>query len=344
MRHDPTPAASKLTIPVELRTGLPYANLIAKQALFAATVGEVFGIDPRSAIPMPGTTGAIEAVRNHVFRISGKTTPTVLTVCPGYWRARESFAGFGFSVRAVHTKPLGFSIDESSIVDEARQAPADLIYLSLPNNPTGAVFDPGSIIESAPRETAIVFDMTLPARGLDTKNLASRLYEKFNGRRNLFLAGSTSKSHATAELRVGWLICANSEDAALLKEENRNVVASDAIDRGIEALYSTPSVFPAIEESFAFLEEGERTNSLEIIRPDRRVETGYVLIKPRLSPDESRRTLGDLNIRVMWGSEFGLDDEYIRLETLEPANIRVFVDAVREAVSAKSGRPGREVR
>lgn len=322
------PAAPKPTRHVELRTGAPYANLIAKQVLFAANLGECFQINPCDILPTPGATGAIEAVRNHVFRVSGKTSPTVLTVCPGYWRARESFAGFGFEVRDVHTKPLGFWIDERSFVDEAQNARADLIYLSLPNNPTGAIFNPDSIIEDAPNETAIVLDMTLPSRGLDTKKLTARLYRKFNGRQNLFLVGSTSKSHATAEYRIGWLICANSEDAAMLQKENRNGVASVAIDRGLEALYAAPSVFQAIGESFALLEQGERANSLEIIRPERKVETGYVLIRPRISPDQLRPTLHKLNIRVMWGSEFGLNDEYIRLETLEPSNIKVFIEVV----------------
>ena len=328
MSYNPRPSPLKETGCVELRTGTPYANLIANQVRFAAKVAECFGITPRDILPTSGTTGAIEAVRNHVFRVSGKAIPTVLTVCPGYWRARESFVGFGFEVRALNTQPLGFSIDERSFVDELHNVRADLIYLSLPNNPTGAIFDPDSIIERVSDETAIALDLTLPSQGLDTRQLTRRLYEKFNGRPNLFLVGSTSKSNTTAEYRIGWLICAKSEDASVLKEENRNVVASVAIDRGIEALQVIPSVLQSIGESFALLEQGEKANRLEIVRPDKRVETGYVLIRSRTSPGGLRITLDKLNIRVMWGSEFGLSDEYIRLETLEPYNIKVFVEAV----------------
>ena len=78
---------------IELRTGTPYANLIASQQLFAAAVSDYFDISRDDCIPTPGATGAIEAVRNHVFRTTLKACPTVLTVCPGYWRARESFDG-----------------------------------------------------------------------------------------------------------------------------------------------------------------------------------------------------------------------------------------------------------
>src|ERR1044072_7865238 len=141
---------------VELRTGTPYANLIRNQQLFAAAVGEHFGVSPGDVLPMAGTTGSIEAVRNHVFRLSRKNSPTVLTVCPGYWRARESFEGFGFEVRHFRTEPFGFAIDEAALVEKAKKENPDLIYLSLPNNPTGAIFEPERIINDAPQAAAIV--------------------------------------------------------------------------------------------------------------------------------------------------------------------------------------------
>jgi aspartate/methionine/tyrosine aminotransferase len=309
--------------------------LIAKQVLFATTLGKCFGINARDILPTPGATGAIEAIRNHVYRATGKTRPTLLTVCPGYWRARESFSGFGFEVRSFHTRAIGFTIDERSFVVEAQNAGADLIYLSLPNNPTGAMFSPDAIIDGMRPDTPIALDMTLPARGLDTGELTARLYNKFYGRRNLFLVGSTSKSHATAEYRVGWLICAHSDDAAVLKEENRNVVSCVAIDRALDAIHRPPSVFDVVDESFFILEQGERVGALHVIRPDSRVQTGYVLIKHRVSPAELRDTLDKHDIRVMWGSEFGLDDEYIRLETLEPSNIKVFVEVLGAALDER---------
>ena len=88
---------------VELRTGTPYANLLASERLFAAALGDYFGVCQDDCIPTAGATGAIEAVRNHVFRTKLKSCPTILTVCPDYWRARESFAGFGFRAIDLHT-------------------------------------------------------------------------------------------------------------------------------------------------------------------------------------------------------------------------------------------------
>src|SRR5918911_1539556 len=246
MTHDTSAKSQRQSPHVELRTGIPYANLIANQQLFAAAVGEYFGVSPDDCIPTPGATGAIEAVRNHVFRTRLKARPTVLTVCPGYWRARESFEGFGFRMIDLHTEPFGFAIDEDALVSKAEEAKPDLLYLSLPNNPTGAVFDPEVVIAGAPEETAVVIDLTLPSRAVDARALTRGLYRRFGGRRDLFLVGSTSKSHGTAEYRIGWAVCANPEDADQLRRENRNGVASVSIMEAITRLERGPTVMGPI--------------------------------------------------------------------------------------------------
>src|SRR5215467_9195194 len=242
---------------IELRTGIPYANLIASQQLFAAAVSDHFDVSEDDCIPTTGATGAIEAIRNHVFRTTLKTCPTVLTVCPGYWRARESFEGLGFRMIDLHTEPFGFAITEALLVAKAEETQPDLLYLSLPNNPTGAIFDPEVVIAGVPEETAVIIDLTLPCRDIDARVLTHDLYRKFRGR-NLFLIGSTSKSHGTAEYRIGWAVCANSDDAAELKKENRNVVASASAIAAMKQLKRNSTAIESIEGSFALLRHGEK--------------------------------------------------------------------------------------
>ena len=314
---------------VELRTGTPYANLIAGQQLFAAAVSEYFDVQQDDCIPTAGATGAIEAVRNHVFRTALKAYPTVLTVSPGYWRARESFEGLGFRTIDVHTEPFGFAITEALLVAKAEEIKPDLLYLSLPNNPTGAIFDPEVVISGVPEGTAVIIDLTLPCRALDARALTHELYRKFRGR-NLFLVGSTSKSHGTAEYRIGWAVCANSDDAAQLKKENRNAVTSASVKEAMKRLKEGSTVIGQIESSFVLLRDGEQEGGFELITPERKSETGYVLIRARVDAKELRSILDERGIRVMWGSEFGLSDQYIRLETLEPGNIQIFVETVNE--------------
>jgi aspartate/methionine/tyrosine aminotransferase len=317
---------------IELRTGTPYANLIANQQLFAGAVGDYFDVPPDDCLPVAGATGAIEAVRNHVFRTRLKVCPTVLTVCPGYWRARESFEGLGFRTINLNTEPFGFSISEAMLVAKAEETRPDLLYLSLPNNPTGAIFDPELVIADIPDAIAVIIDLTLPSTAIDKRALTHGLYQKFRGR-NLVMVGSTSKSHGTAEHRIGWAVCANSDDAAQLKKENRNVIASASIKEAIEQLKRPSTVIDLIKSSFTTLRKGEKEGWFELVAPERSTETAYVLIRAHAEPQQLRSVLDRRGIRVMWGSEFGLSDQYIRLETLEPRNIDVFVETVNGAAA-----------
>ena len=330
MSNDVSAASRERFPPVELRTGAPYANLLASQQAFAAAVGDYFGVCPEDCLATSGTTGAIEAVRNHVFRSNVKAAPTVLTARPDYWRAREAFTGFGFEVLDLHTEPFGFAIVEGTVVAKAKEACPDVLYLSLPNNPTGAVFDAETVIAGTPVATAVVMDLTLPSRSIDVRALVRNLYQSFRGRMNLYLAGSTSKSHGTAESRIGWLICARTDDAAALRLENRNVVASGSVAAAVKLLKSGPTALEAIETSFALLRNGEGKGVFELVRPEKNVETGYVLIRARAGAERVRPLLQQRNIRVMWGSEFGLTDDYIRLEMLAPRNIEIFVATVND--------------
>ena len=276
-----------------------------------------------------GASGAIEAVRNHVFRLALKANPVLLTVSPGYWRARESFQGFGFRVETVQTAADGFDIHETTLIQKAAEVQPDIVYLSLPNNPTGAIFDPEKIVNGLPANTPIILDLTLPSRELNTRELTGHLYRSYRGRRKLFLAGSTSKSHNTADCRIGWTICASSEDAAQLKEENRNVVSSLSVEKASSELAKEPAINDFIERSFQLLKRAEGRCGFKLVEPTRRAQSSYVLVQFPGDAVELRSSLTQQGISVMWGPEFGLADQYFRLEVSEPANVQVFIDALR---------------
>jgi len=249
----------------------------------------------------------------------------------------------GFRVINVHTEPFGFAITEALLVAKAETTRPDLLYLSLPNNPTGAIFDPEVVITGVPERTAVIIDLTLPCRAFDVRVLTHDLYRKFRGR-NLFLIGSTSKSHGTAEFRIGWAVCANSDDAAQLKKENRNVVTSASVKEAMKRLNEGSTVTGLIESSFALLRQGENEGGFELVTPERTTETGYVLIRARMDAKELRSVLDQRDIQVMWGSEFGLSDQYIRLETLEPQNIQIFIETVNGACRKTVGLTSRTAR
>jgi len=321
---------------VELRTGTPYANLNAAQILFAETLGKHWSIAPNNIIPFNGATGAIEAVRNHVLKKGARKHPTVLTVSPGYWRARESFEGLGFEIINVRTEQNAFSISEPILTEKAEETRPDLIYLSLPNNPTGAIFDPQAIISGVAEEMTVMIDLTLPCRDFDVGTLTGTLYESFKQRSNLFLVGSTSKSHETAEYRIGWAVCASAKDADDLRGENRSGISTFAIAEGIKRIAEPPMVLEKIDRSFSFLEAGAKGGKFKIVKPARSVRSSYVLLE-LLEPVASVRALLEKNgIHVMWGSDFGLTDKHIRLETIEYPNIQIFVEAINDASAGEN--------
>lgn len=313
---------------VELQVGVPYANLTTSQSLFTHAFAQHYGVDPAYVLPTLGTTGAIEAVRNHVFYRSGKKNAACLTVVPGYWRARESLQGLGFEIIEVRTQPRGFLVDESEIVAKAIEQRPDLIYLSLPNNPTGAIFEAGEIIGGVPETTAIMIDLTLPSQELDVRDVLPKLYRNFAEREGLFLVGSTSKSHGTAEYRIGWVVSTHGQDAQELRKENRNVLPIPSIKEGMRQLGKGPIVLENISRSFALLRAGEGQGKFTIVKPRRMVETGYVLVEAKVDIGELKQILEERNIHIMWGSSLGLTDRFVRLETLAPANIQIFVDAI----------------
>ena len=314
---------------IDLRTGEPYAKLIRGHAQFASIAGDYFGVDAEDIIPAAGASGAIETVRNHVFRLALKANPVLLTVTPGYWRARESFQGFGFRAATVRTAADSFDINETTLIKKAAEIQPDIVYLSLPNNPTGAVFDPEKILNGLRETTPIIFDLTLPSRQLNTRELARHLYRDYRGRRNLFLVGSTSKSHNTAEYRIGWTICASSEDAVQLRQENRNVVSSLSVEKASGELSKEPPVHDLIERSFQLLKKVEGAYGLKLVEPARRAQSSYVLVEFMGDVEILRSGLRQHGISVMWGQEFGLTDRYFRLEVSEPENVRAFIDALR---------------
>ncbi len=319
---------------LDLRTGSPYAILIDSQKHFAAVVGDYFGMNADDVVPTFGSTGAIDAIRNHIFRLALKPSPVLLTVSPGYWRARESFQGLGFKIELIETIKSGFNIHEAALMQRAAELQPEAVYLSLPNNPTGAVFDAAALIAGVPERTAVILDLTLPAARLDTRELTADLYRRFRGRSKLFLIGSASKSHNTAEYRIGWAVCACSEDAALLKKENRNVISSFGVEKVVSRLYQESPVKALIEKSFSLL-RGAAGETFELVEPAKRVESSYVLVRLCGDTVAVRSALEQHRIAVMWGPELGLPDEFIRLEVSEPESVRQFIAALACALEKK---------
>jgi aspartate/methionine/tyrosine aminotransferase len=149
------------------------------------------------------------------------------------------------------------------------------------------------------------------------------------------VVGSTSKSHNTAEYRIGWVICASSEDAAQLRQENRNVVSYLSVEKASSELAKEPYINDCIERSFQLLKQMEGGFEFRLVEPARRAQSSYVLIESLGDAEVLRSSLRQHGISVMWGTEFDLTDRYFRLEVSEPDNVRVFIDALRTGLEKR---------
>jgi histidinol-phosphate/aromatic aminotransferase/cobyric acid decarboxylase-like protein len=319
----------------ELATGLPYARLIAYQRVFARELGARLDIDPGLILPTAGSMGGIEAVRNHLLLAVGPERRTALTVRPGYWRARQSLEGGGFTVHDHPLEPVTFDLDEDAFLARADELRPALVYLSLPNNPTGATFDAVRLAAELPASTAVLFDLTLPAAERSVVEPLARLHRESAGRRGLFFVASTSKSHGTAEDRVGWVVASHAEDGAALERENRNVVSIPALDRCLERMDETAPTVARVAESHAQLEAAEAAGAIELVRPRRRVRSCYALVRPAVGSRRALEALEAAGVRVMPGAACGAGDDLLRLELSEPA-------AVARCLAVLVGLDGRE--
>src|SRR5205807_7178364 len=140
-----------------------------------------------------------------------------------------------------------------------------------------------------------------------------------------FLVGSTSKSHDTAQYRTGWTVCTSSQDSSVMRSQNRNVLPSVSVEESIQRIDKQSEVLDRIGACFELLEEFGEGCGLTLIRPLCSVRTGYALLRSKHDTGELRRMLDHSGIRVMWGPEFGLSDQYIRIETTEPGNIQACI-------------------
>src|SRR5207253_10469108 len=112
-------------------------------------------------------------------------------------------------------------------------------------------------------EMAAMINLTLPCREFDVGALTSELYDSVKERSNLSLVGSTSKSHETAEYRIGRAVCASAKDADDMRGENRSGISTFAINEGIKRIAEPPMVLEKIDRSFSFLEEGAEGGKFE---------------------------------------------------------------------------------
>jgi histidinol-phosphate aminotransferase len=151
------------------------------------------GIEPEQIVPGAGADELI-LLAARAFLGSDKTAATVTPTYPLY---RIACAQVGAALDEVAAKPPHFSFPGDEIIDAARNA--DLVWLCVPNNPTG-IDVPQRTIESviAATDGIVVVDAAYAEfTGADWA-------EPINRFSNLLVLRTLSKAFAMAGARVGY--------------------------------------------------------------------------------------------------------------------------------------------
>jgi aspartate/methionine/tyrosine aminotransferase len=128
----------------------------------------------------------------------------VVCLAPAYQPLYELARGAGGTVRFVELRPeRGWAIDLDEV--EAAVGPRTRsVLLNVPHNPTGQTVGPEDLRELAarlePRGVRLIVDEVFREMRRDHPPSA------WDGRENLIVIGSMSKSYALPGIRIGWLV------------------------------------------------------------------------------------------------------------------------------------------
>lgn len=184
----------------------------------AAAAQDYYGA-PRM-LPVAGTQAAIQALPR--LRPSGR----VVVSAPSYAEHAHCWAQAGHAVREVPYGELERSIDD-----------ADVVVVCNPNNPTGAVIAPETLLAWAERLAARNAWLVVDEAFGDTMPEAS--VARWTGRRGLIVFRSVGKFFGLAGLRLGFVAAEPSLLAALADYLGPWAVSGPAQDIGCAALRDT---------------------------------------------------------------------------------------------------------
>jgi aspartate/methionine/tyrosine aminotransferase len=176
---------------------------VEAQPALEARLGELFGVDPKRVIATVGASSAMQLVAMGWFRAGA----TVAVEVPSYEPLRKLPGFFGADLVPLRRRPEALW---EITPQDVRAALAGCsgpghVFLTNPNNPTGAIMDEERMLAIAAEAAA--------AGGL---LVSGEVYMEFlpNDRRvhafdlapNTISIGSMTKAYGLGALRIGWLI------------------------------------------------------------------------------------------------------------------------------------------
>jgi len=245
---------------------LGYGAIEGSERLRAAIAARYETVRPDRVLVAHGAIGA-----NHlVYEALVEPGDVVVSVVPAYQQHVAVPESLGAEVRQVRLHEAdGWRLDLDELAAASRGA--RLLTITNPNNPTGALLDPGMLAQVAgvaDREGAwILADEVY--RGLDqvgpgTGPSLADLYPR------TVAVGSMSKAFSLAGLRLGWVIAPPDVLQAVSRHRNYSVISVGMIDDLLAAI--------ALEHADAML-----ARNRAIVRGNLATLDGWVAEEPRIS-------------------------------------------------------------
>jgi aspartate/methionine/tyrosine aminotransferase len=245
---------------------LGYGAIEGSERLLAAIAALYETVTPDRVLVAHGAIGA-----NHlVYEALVEPGDVVVTVVPAYQQHVAVPESLGAEVRQVRLRESeGWRLDLDELAAAARGA--KLLSITNPNNPTGALLDPGALARIAAiagREDAwILADEVY--RGLDqdgpgTSPSFADLYPR------TIAVGSMSKAFSLAGLRLGWVVAPPDVLEAVSRHRDYSVISVGMVDDLLAAI--------ALEHADAML-----ARNRAIVRANLAVLDGWVAEEPRIS-------------------------------------------------------------
>lgn len=179
---------------------------------------DIYGVKPEHVVATRGADEAIVTLVKLFCEPQSKTGQDAILINP------PTFGMYGVDARAMPAPvievPLlregnNFTLDKDSIIAASKNA--KLIFICSPNNPTGNSFDHGVIAEictATAGQSIVVLDETY-AEFSEVGSMSAKL-ETIP---NLIILRTLSKSYALAGMRMGCMLCGDSDFTALVKSK-----------------------------------------------------------------------------------------------------------------------------
>ena len=306
-----------------------YGRFVNVFKQFQERLAELNGVEPDLVRPTNGATSALGAVLSATrINDANKNRPsTALVASLEYFDVFCMLAMYGFDMATVKNEGILYPTEE--VIRKLETKPS-VLYLSVPNNPTGALLPKEELEEilKCADETRIIIDRSLVHP--DEYCSGSELHKKYADK-DIVVVDSFSKSLGIVRDRVGYFFG--------LQSTTINSIHPYAHAPHLQAM---AHVMGLLEDTSIITEIIHKQRTSDAILRARNWKQGmqyhpslsnFALLELEpMSGEECRIKLEDKGYLVKSGNQLHIPDRYIRIDMGQPESLEGFFNALNQVV------------